>query len=56
MDYNEKKAELEARFKPVSAALKLDAWLLDNPDMAPKAEKKVEKKAEKVVKEEAKEE
>ena len=52
MNYEEKKAELEARFKPASAALKLDAWLLDNPDMAPKAEKKVEK----VVKEEAKEE
>ena len=54
MNYEEKKAELEARFKPASAALKLDAWLLDNPDMAPKTAKK--EKAEKVVKEEAKEE
>jgi len=47
MDYEKKKAELEARFKPVSAANKLEAWLLDNPDMAPKAAKKekvVEKK------------
>ncbi len=51
MDYNEKKAELEASFKPASAALKLEAWLLDNPDMAPKAAKK-----EKVVKEKAEEE
>jgi len=40
MDYEKKKAELEARFKPVSAANKLEAWLLDNPDMAPKAAKK----------------
>ena len=52
MDYKKRKAELEARFKPASAARRLESWLLDNPDMAPKAEKKVEK----VVKEEAKEE
>ena len=52
MDYEKTKAELEARFKPASAARRLEAWLLDNPDMAPKAEKK----AQKVVKEEAKEE
>ena len=52
MEYNDKKAELEARFKPASAAHKLEAWLLNNPDMAPKAAKK-----EKVVeKEEAEEE
>ena len=53
MNYEEKKAELEATFKPASAALKLEAWLLDNPDMAPKqkkAEKKAEKKEEKVEK------
>ncbi len=51
MNYDEKKADLEAMFKPATAALKLEAWLLDNPDMAPKPAKK-----EKVVKEEAKEE
>jgi hypothetical protein len=51
MDYNKKKAELEANFKPASAALKLEAWLLDNPDIAPKAVKK-----EKVVKEKEAEE
>jgi hypothetical protein len=56
MDYEKTKAELEARFKPASAARRLESWLLENPDMAPKAEKKVEKKVEKVVKEEAKEE
>tara|TARA_R110002167_G_scaffold365779_1_gene591409 strand:+ start:836 stop:994 length:159 start_codon:yes stop_codon:yes gene_type:complete len=51
MDYNEKKAELEAKFKPASAAMRLESWLLDNPDMAPKAAKKEkvveEKQAEK---------
>ena len=51
MNYEEKKADLEAMFKPATAALKLEAWLLDNPDMAPKAQKKAEKKEEKVEKE-----
>jgi|TARA_Y100000310_G_scaffold53978_1_gene49499 hypothetical protein len=48
MEYKDKKAELEARFKPASAAHKLEAWLLDNPDMAPKAAKKAAKKVEPV--------
>ena len=46
MDYEETKAALEARFKPASAALRLESWLLDNPDMAPKAAKKAAKKVE----------
>ena len=48
MNYEEKKADLEAMFKPATAALKLEAWLLDNPDMAPKAAKKAAKKVEPV--------
>ena len=46
MNYEEKKSELEARFKPVSAALKLAYWLEANPDEAPKPVKKAAKKVE----------
>ena len=52
MNYEEKKAELEASFKPASAAFKLEAWLLNNPDMAPKAAKKEEVVEEKKADEE----
>jgi hypothetical protein len=57
MNYEEKKEELEARYKPGSAAYRLELWLEDNPDMAPKpkAAPKAAKKEE-VVEEEAKEE
>jgi hypothetical protein len=48
MNYEEKKTELEARFKPVSAAAKLAYWLEENPDEAPKAAKKAAKKVEPV--------
>jgi hypothetical protein len=48
MNYEEKKSELEARFKPASAALKLAYWLEANPDEAPKAAKKAAKKVEPV--------
>ena len=51
MDYNEKKAELEAKFKPASAANRLELWLESNPNMAPKA-----KAAPKEAKKEAKKE
>ena len=37
MNYEEKKAELEARYKPGSAAHRLEVWLGENPDMAPKS-------------------
>ena len=48
MNYEEKKAELEARFKPASAAVKLAYWLEENPDEAPKPAKKAAKKVEPV--------
>jgi len=54
MNYEEKKKELEAHFKPESAALRLAAWLEQNPDEAPKAKpaKKEQKKVENKAKEE----
>ena len=54
MNYEEKKAELEARYKPGSAAYRLELWLKDNPDMAPKP--KAAKKEKKVEKDKADEE
>ena len=48
MDYNEKKAELEAKFKPASAVTRLALWLENNPDMAPKS-KAAPKEAKKEV-------
>jgi len=48
MNYDEKKKELEAKFKPASAAIRLEAWAADNKEAKPaKKEKKVEEKAEK---------
>ena len=50
MNYEEKKAEWEARYKPGSAAHRLGLWLENNPDMAPKpkAAPKAAKKEKKV--------
>ena len=58
MNYEEKKAELEARYKPGSAAHRLEVWLGENPDMAPKpkAAPKPAKKEEVVVEDKADEE
>ena len=48
MNYNEKKAELEAKFKPESAAIRLEAWAAENKEAKPakKEEKKADKKAD----------
>ena len=51
MNYEEKKKELEAHYKPEAVAIRLAAWLELNPDEAPKAkpakkEEKADKKAD----------
>ena len=50
MNYEEKKAALEAHYRPEAAKNRLAAWLETNPDMAPKVAKKEVKKAPKVEK------
>ena len=47
MNYEEKKAELEATYLPSAAAYRLEKWLELNPDKSPKAKKTAKKESKK---------